>query len=221
MTEITLLSYNLRKHKASHELVELVHENDVSILCLQECDSNKLPEVIGSLHLADATVTSRLGLALYYDKETFELIRAEGFSLERSLHDRILHPADERLLAARLRLKDGTELVAASFHAAPLSASNVLRRKQIRASHALLQSFGEGASSVMAGDYNYPVFQKKLVKSVEQNGYELTLSDAHTYSRWLRGHYDFVTSSLVRIDTVKTLPRGASDHKPIVAKFAM
>lgn len=214
---IRLLSYNLRKNKASHELSTLAIRHDLDILCLQECDSDKLPTLIGSLKLADATTTSRLGLAIYYNPNRLELLKSKGFPLKKSLHDIILSPADERLLAAHLSVKGSdTNFVAASFHAAPLSASNSLRRKQIASSHHLLKIFGDGNPTVMAGDYNYPLFKKRLKKVVQKGGYNLTLSDKRTYNRLVRGHFDFVTSSNTLVHNVSTLPKGASDHKPVL-----
>lgn len=214
---LKLLSYNLRKNKASHELSTLVFKHSIDILCLQECDSDKLPVSIASLKLADATVTSRLGLAIYYNPKKLALIKSKGFGLKKSLHDIILSPADERLLAAHLRTIDtGVNFVAASFHAAPLSASNSLRRKQIASAHRLLKAFGGDNPVVMAGDYNYPLFKKKLKRVVQENGYNLTLSNERTYSKLVRGHFDFVTSSNTLIHDVITQPKGASDHKPVL-----
>lgn len=214
---LRLLSYNLRKNKASHELSTLVLRYNIDILCLQECNSDKLPQTVASLKLADATVTSRLGLALYYNPNKLDIVASKGFPLKRSLHDIILSPADERLLAAHLRLKaTGLEFIAASFHAAPLSASNSLRRKQIASAHQLLKEFGNNIPVVMAGDYNYPLFKKKLSRVVQKDGYDLTLSNKRTYAKLVRGHFDFVTSTGSVVHGVTTLPKGASDHKPIL-----
>lgn len=38
-----IISYNLRKHRAVHELHELASQHDTDILCLQEADTKKLP----------------------------------------------------------------------------------------------------------------------------------------------------------------------------------
>ena len=53
-------------------------------------------------------------------------------------------------------------------------------------------------------------------------GYELSLSDARTYTRYkfFRGHYDFATSVGFDIDTITTLPQGRSDHLPILVTAA-
>ena len=61
----------------------------------------------------------------------------------------------------------------------------------------------------MVGDYNYPVFKEHLGQKVRDQGYELTLSDARTYTRYrfFRGHYDFATSVGFDIAHMTTLPR--------------
>lgn len=219
---IKLLDYNLRNHRASSELDALIATHQADVLCLQECDTTKLPEFIGPLHLAHSTSTSRLGLALYYDSRQFRLLDAQNFALKKSLHDRILSPADERLLAAKLEVLSTNEtIVAASFHAAPLSALNSLRRHQIRHSHELLRAFGELSPIVMAGDFNYPLFHGKLHRTVQGTGYDLTLSDERTYTRWFGGHFDFVTSLGMAIHEVITLPQGASDHRPILVTMSV
>ena len=214
-----VISYNLRKHRAATELVALVSQHEPDILCLQECDVQGLPERIGDLVLADATQGNRLGLALYYRTNTFRLQRIRAIELKKSLHDRMLKPAHERVLGARLLdIDDGRELIVASFHAAPLTARNSLRRNQIKAAHEALGKLGDNLPAIMVGDYNYPLFTGKLIKHVEKSGYDLTRSDRQTYLRYkiFRGHFDFVTSTGVTVQSVETLPQGVSDHLPIM-----
>ena len=69
----------------------------------------------------------------------------------------------------------------------------------------------------MVGDYNYPVFKENLGEKVRDSGYELTLSDKRTYTRYkfFRGHFDLATSVGLDIHGIETLPRGSSDHMPI------
>ncbi|MBM3209844.1 endonuclease/exonuclease/phosphatase family protein [Candidatus Saccharibacteria bacterium] len=223
----TLLSYNLWEDRATHELSELSRRYTPDILCLQESNTAILPSEINELRLADSTKMNRLGLAIYYNPYNLHLEDICSFALNKSLHDHFLSPAHERLLAAKFSDPHTKQtFVAASFHASPLSARNGVRRKQIDAAHAILNTFGANdnkkqSASIMAGDYNYPLFQKKLTKNLEKNGYVLSRSDSHTYARWLKGHYDFVTSSNITIAPVKTLPRGVSDHLPILAKFSL
>lgn len=215
---IRVISYNLRKHQAVGELVALTEEFDLDVLCLQECDTTALPAEVSTLHLADSTKRNRLGLAVYYRRDRFTAVSTTAFELKKSLHDRLLSPAHERLLGTRLRdLKVNRELMVASFHAAPLTALNSLRRNQIKAAHEALEGLGEGLPMLMVGDYNYPWFKDRLSERVGDSGYDLSLSDSTTYTRYkfFKGHFDFVTSSKLHIDKVQTLPRGNSDHMPI------
>lgn len=214
-----VISYNLRKNRASTELVTLAEHFEPDILCLQECDTTTLPTVLGVLRLADSTMRNRLGLALYYREDRFAAVRTQAFELKKSLHDRVLKPANERLIGTRLRdMVEQRELVIASFHAAPLTALNSLRRQQIAAAHELLRALGPGLPTLMVGDYNYPIFKKYLNERMQDSGYNLTLSDRRTYTRYkfFRGHFDLATSVGLAIESVTTLPRGTSDHLPIM-----
>ncbi len=214
-----VISYNLRKHAAVGELADLVAAHEPNLVCLQEIDTSQLPAELGPLHLADATKRNRLGLAVYYNRERFESRATAAFALKKSLHDHIAAPAHERVLGTHLvDLESGRELVVASFHAAPLTALNSLRRKQIHAAHEALRGFGESLPTLMVGDFNYPVFKDFLGADVRGTGYDLTLSDERTYTRYkfFRGHFDFATSIGLDIRSVRTLPRGASDHLPIM-----
>lgn len=214
-----VISYNLRKHAAVGELEAIVARYSPNLLCLQEIDTGDLPAELGPLHLADATTRNRLGLAVYYSRERFDAVRTKAFAVKKSLHDHIAKPAHERVLGAHLIDRvSGHELVVASFHAAPLTALNSLRRAQIRSAHEQLLEFGEGIPTLLIGDYNYPVFKDFLIERVQRSGYELSLSDARTYTRYkfFRGHFDFVTSIGLDITGVTTLPIGASDHLPIL-----
>jgi Endonuclease/Exonuclease/phosphatase family. len=218
---VRTLSYNLEKHKAAGELVALTERHDLDILCLQEVSTTDLPAELGPLHLADATKRNRLGLAIYHRRDRFESLESRAYQLKKGLHDRIAAPAHERLLAVRLRdLEHDRELLVASFHASPLTALNSLRRHQIASAHARLSALGPGLPSLMVGDYNYPLGKARLGKRMLEGGYELTLSDARTYTRYkfVRGHFDFATSSGMDISGIQTLPRGASDHAAIVVQ---
>ncbi|WP_217182989.1 endonuclease/exonuclease/phosphatase family protein [Streptomyces sp. AC495_CC817] len=214
-----VISYNLQKHRAAGELAELAAVHDPDVLCLQECDVQELPEQVGDLVLAEATQGNRLGLAVYSRASTFRVQAVKTIELKKSLHDRIARPAHERVLGVRLHeIDEGRELIVASFHAAPLTALNSLRRHQIRAALTQLAELGPGLPQLMVGDYNYPVFKENLGHTVREHGYALTLSDDHTYTRYrvFRGHYDFATSSGFEIERVTTLPQGLSDHRPIL-----
>lgn len=213
------LSYNLEKHKAAGELVALTERHDLDVLCLQEAVASELPAELGPLHLADATRRNRLGLAIYHRRDRFASLETRAYALKKGLHDRIAAPAHERLLAARLHdLEQDREVLVASFHASPLTAPNSLRRHQIRSAHDQLRELGPGLPTLMVGDYNYPLGKARLGRRMLEGGYDLTLSDTRTYTRYrvLRGHFDFATSMGMTIHGIETLPKGASDHRPIV-----
>jgi len=214
-----VISYNLRKHRAARELEGLVDRHGADVLCLQEVDTRDMPEMIEGLRLAQATQRNRLGLAVYYRENTFRAIDVRSLALKKSLHDRVLKPAEERMLGVRLHdIDEGREFIVASFHAAPLTALNSLRRHQIRTALTALEQLGQGLPALMVGDYNYPVFKENLGQKVREQGYELSLSDSRTYTRYrfFRGHYDFATSVGFTIERVRTLPQGLSDHLPIL-----
>jgi len=214
-----VISYNLRKHRAAGELVHLVERYGADALCLQEADTTDIPDEIAGLRLAESTQRNRLGLAVYYRENTFRAVDVRALALKKSLHDRVLKPAEERMLGVRLHdIDENHDVIVASFHAAPLTALNSLRRHQIRTALAELQQLGEGVPAIMVGDYNYPVFKERLGQHVRDQGYELNLSDSRTYTRYrfFRGHYDFATSVGFEIDRVRTLPQGLSDHLPIL-----
>lgn len=214
-----VISYNLRKHRAAVELEELVAAYAPDVLCLQEADTQALPPRVGDLALVHATQGNRLGLAMYYRENTFGVVGVETFGLKKSLHDRILRPAHERVLGVRLHdIDDGSDFIVASFHAAPLTALNSLRRHQIRAALDSLEGLGSDLPVLMVGDYNYPVFKENLGQVVRDHGYLLSLSDDRTYTRYrvFKGHYDFATSAGFDIDSIRTLPQQSSDHRPIL-----
>lgn len=216
---LRVISYNLCKHRAAPELEGLVENNDVNVLCLQELDTSAAPKRIGRLKLADATSQNRLGLAIYYDPSTFIAGDSRSMMLKKSLHDMVLNPAHERFLSVPLYdIDNRRQLVVASFHAAPLTARNALRRKQIAAALATLRAQAGGVGALMVGDFNYPVFKERLGDELREQGFELNLSDQRTYLRYrfFRGHYDFAASVALPIERVVTLEQGLSDHLPIL-----
>ena len=79
-------------------------------------------------------------------------------------------------------------------------------------------SSGPHLPTLMVGDYNYPFFKDNLNVHMRESGYDLSLSDSTTYTnyKFFKGHFDFVTSIGLQIGNVQTLPRGASDHMPIL-----
>lgn len=216
-----VISYNLRKNRAVPELESLVSDHEADVLCLQEAESLTLPAHLGQMSLVHATERNRLGLAVYVKSDQFQVRAARTFELKKSLHDRLLSPAHERLLGVRLHDREAErDFVVASFHAAPLTALNSLRRHQIHAALDGLKALGPGLPALMVGDYNYPVFKGRLDSEMRDSGYELNLSDKRTYTRYrmFRGHFDFATSHGIDVDTVRTLDRGLSDHLPILVE---
>ncbi len=216
-----ILSYNLRKHAAAGELDARVERWDPDVICLQEANVESLPTKIDGLRLAAATQRNRLGLAMYFRESSYRFVESVSMGLKRSLHDIVLKPAHERLLGVQLYDIDaGREITMASFHAAPLTALNSLRRTQIRAALQALESLGPGTPTFMVGDYNYPVFKERLGDRIREHGYDMTLSNSRTYTRYrfFKGHYDFVMSRGLSIGDVVTLPQGASDHFPILVE---
>ncbi|MFF2052505.1 endonuclease/exonuclease/phosphatase family protein [Leifsonia sp. NPDC058194] len=215
---LRIISYNLRKHAAGHELADIALTHDVDALCLQEADTEILPDRLHHLSLADATRANRLGLAVYVRDDRYEILNTQVFAVRKSLHDRVLAPAHERLLAVHLRDRDsGDNVLVGSFHAAPLTASNSLRRKQIAAAHEGMRSLAPDTPAIMVGDFNYPWFINGLERSLTTSGYTLMRSTEPTYLRYkfFTGYFDFVTSTGFDIERVDVLPPGASDHRAI------
>lgn len=218
------ISYNLRKNRALGEVGALAARHHADIVCLQEASVATLPNRLEHLRLVQHTERNRLGLAIYARDDRFEVRDTQAFQLKKSLHDRVLQPAHERLLGARLfDHETDSEFVAASFHAAPLTALNSLRRQQISAAFDELRLLGDDLPTLMVGDYNYPVFRDRLDRHVREVGAALSLSDRRTYTRYklFRGHYDFATSLGLEVTNVRTLGRGQSDHLPILVTAAL
>src|ERR1700712_2777910 len=145
------MSYNLRRHAATAELDRLVERYPVDALTLQEGDGVRMPTEIGPLKLASATYKSELGLAIYYRPERFTALESHAFALRRAVHDRFLLPGIERLLTTHLvDAETGQQVQLASFHASPLSATNLLRRRQIKAALLHLDTLSPEAATPMA-----------------------------------------------------------------------
>ncbi|BDZ48151.1 hypothetical protein GCM10025867_03920 [Frondihabitans sucicola] len=217
----TVVSYNLWKNHAVHELDALARSTGADLLCLQEVFTDSMPDVIGGLRRIASTGNNRLGLAIYGRQERFDVHETRSFSLGRSMHDRVLSPTPERLVAGRLvdRLT-GLQFVVASFHAAPLTARNAVRRAQIRSAHAGLEALGAGLPALMIGDFNYPIFTGRLRRALAKTGHTLARAAAGTYRGYaiVRGRFDLVTTTGFDLGPVRVLPQGASDHLPIVVR---
>ncbi len=219
-----VISYNLRKHRAISELAALDERHEPDVLCLQECDTTDLAERVGGrLQLAHSTTGNRLGLAMYYRADRFEPRDIKAFALKKSLHDRVLRPAHERLLGGARLIDlehDRREFIVASFHAAPpLTALNSLRRHQIRSALGELQFLGPGLPTLMVGDYNYPRLPDeprregagRRVRADAQRQphvHAVQVLPRALRSRDERGPRD--------AERAHTPPRGSSDHLPIL-----
>lgn len=218
---LNIISYNLKYHRASAELAGLAEKYAADVLCVQECYSDQLPEQTGSLVLAEKTRFNRLGLAIYYRPGRFSLMQTNSYPLKKSIYDRFFAPAEERLLVTKLydRVSE-QELHVGSFHATHIIASNHVRRHQIKTAHDKLSDLSGDYPAIMVGDYNYPLFKRGLKVFIERDGYELSLSDKPTYylTKMIRTHLDLATSINTQIERVKTLPKGISDHAPILVQ---
>lgn len=218
---LNIISYNLKYHRASTELDSLVEEYNADVLCIQECYSEQLPNRIAGLVLAEKTRFNRLGLAIYYRPNRFSLAQTNAYPLKQSVYDKLFLPAEERLLVTKLHDKQSKqEILVGSFHATHIIASNYIRRHQIKTAHETLSELSGSSPAIMVGDYNYPLFKRGLKVFIEQTGYELTLSDKPTYylTRLVRARLDLTTSVNAQVERVKTLPRGLSDHAPILVQ---
>ncbi|GAA4267279.1 endonuclease/exonuclease/phosphatase family protein [Frondihabitans peucedani] len=217
----TVVSYNLWKNHAVHELDALAASTEADLLCLQEVYTGSMPDQIGDLRRIASTANNRLGLAIYGRQDRFDVRETRSYSLGRSMHDRIMSPTPERLVAARLvDLATDRHFVIASFHAAPLSARNSVRRAQIRAAHLGLEALGAGLPAMMIGDFNYPWFSGRLRRTLARTGHTLARAVEGTYRGYgvVRGRFDLVTATRFDLGAVRVLPQAASDHMPIIVR---
>lgn len=211
------ISYNLLKHRAYSEIEGLAKKFTPDAVCLQEVNVTQLPKRIENLELAAGTEKNRLGLAVYIDTDKYEIQEAAAFKLRDAVYDKVAAPTHERLLGVRAIRKDGGEsVVLGSFHASPLTALNAVRRTQVKEGLDKLRSLDSEASVLMLGDFNYPVFRKRLQREIEELGFSLFESDTNTYKTKLaRGFFDFGAALKLDLKHIATLKQGASDHLPV------
>jgi endonuclease/exonuclease/phosphatase family metal-dependent hydrolase len=221
---LKIISYNLHYHRANSELENLVSQYNADILCVQECYPELLLDTIGGLVLADKTTSGKFGMAIYYRQGRFANKSTSSHMLKNSVLERVYMPPMERLLVTELRDNlSGQDVSIGSFHATHFIASNYLRRAQIKSAHAKLTEVGQGSPTVMVGDYNYPLFKRRLKTFIEKSGYQLSLSDkpTHYISKVLGVRLDLVTSINAQVERVLSLPKGISDHTPILVQVVI
>lgn len=215
-----LLSYNLLKNKAVGELPGLIRKHRPDVLCLQEVDVHLLPNELEGMKLMIGTERNRLGLAIYLDEERYEAERTGSFALRSSHYDRLATPAHERLLGVTVSAREtGERFTVGSFHASPLTALNAIRRDQIHAGLDNLKMLGNGAPLMMLGDFNYPMFRRRLAQELNTSGFDLFTPDKETYrSQLTTGYFDFAAGKNFSFEWLHTLKQGLSDHLPILLK---
>jgi len=216
---LKIISYNLKHHRASNELDDLAEQYDADIVCIQECYAEQLSKTLGpNMVLAEKTILGRLNLAIYYRRDRFEILQTGSYQLASSVYEQIMMYKTERLLVTEFHDREtGQKLSIGSFHATQLVASNYLRRLQIEHAHHRLSNICGNGPAIMVGDYNYPLFRRRLREFVENTGYKISISDKPTYqSMVFRGHFDLATSLNAQVERVLTLPKGLSDHAPIL-----
>jgi len=215
---IHLITYNLRFHRAYEEVHQLVEGYNPDIVCIQECVVQNLDARIGNLELVAKTTVGVQGLAIYTRGERFKLIRQYAEVLPFSYYERVRPEARERLLVAELEdKKTGKRVVVGCFHATHLVATNYHRRKQITHTVDILDRLHADSPIILAGDYNYPVFQTRLIRFMENHRLQLVIPTEYTHrNRVSHGKFDLAASRNVRSITVETLPQNGSDHRPVL-----
>lgn len=218
---LIVVSYNLRFHMAYEEAFTLAKANKADVICLQECYTDLLQKKIAGYQLAGKT-RGPLGLAVYYRPERLTLSQATSHLLSMSLYERISGENGERLLVAKFDdIQAKRPVFVASFHATHLVATNQLRRRQIRETFAYLEHHNPAAHrspTIIAGDYNYPWFHRRLDAFVKQHEYALYVSEQPTLQNSVfQGRFDLVTARHVKHVRLKVLDRGISDHMAICA----
>jgi endonuclease/exonuclease/phosphatase (EEP) superfamily protein YafD len=217
-TQLMLLSYNLRFHTAYPEVKQLAQQYPLDIVCLQECHTTELDQNIGDLTLAVKSDRGELGLAMYCRTDRFKVIRTFESELPKSLYEQARPDDRVRLIIAEVAVKATKErLFIGCVHATHLIASNWLRRQQLAHTFSLLDELAGNSSIILAGDYNYPLFQQKLYNFIQSYNYRLISVDQPTYrDRLFAGKYDFASVRNVQGAQAVVLPQNKSDHMPVL-----
>lgn len=221
---LAVVTYNLWKGRAQHELPVLIDQHAPDVLCLQEARTPTLPEQVRGMHLAAVTSRNRLGVALYVRSERLEVEDARTVQLSTSRHDRLIGGTDHRLAAARVRdRRTGGRLVLGSLHLTPFTDSNAARRRQVDDALAAVEDLGPGLPLVLAGDYNHPLLLFMLRSHLRRGGLTLAHPPSSTFHRersLMRGKFDVAAVAGLQVRGAHTLPQGGSDHHPVSFSLA-
>lgn len=241
---LTIVSYNLWFHQAYPEIDELAKSQKVDILCLQECFTDELKPKAGKLVLADAhtysakspggrptrkpmssgeVLAGSFGLALYYNPRRLKLEKITNLQLPLPWVER---KGGRTLQLARFTvLSTKQTIVVGNIHLSALWATNNARRKQMLEALAHIESYSRSKEpTVIAGDFNYPV-GPGLGRLMSSCGFEecgaADKSRTHQ-TKLIKGKFDriFASDGLCE-DHYTTLPFGASDHAPVLARLTV
>lgn len=221
---IRLATYNIKFHRAYADLPKLVKQNNVDILCLQECDIKQVNNDVGKLSLATTARVGTMGLAIYCNLRRFQILSSEQVPLPSVWYEHVNIQPRFRLQTVKLKdKKTGTEFVLANLHLANLLATNFARRRQAKKVFEYVNQNKDRKPAIVVGDFNYPLFAHKLVKIARTNNFQQlgTKNKQHTHNNpFIRGKFDrsFV-SDKVQENSFKVLPFGKSDHTPVVIEL--
>lgn len=221
---IRLATYNIKFHRAYADLPKLVKENNVDILCLQECDIKQVDDDVGKLSLATTARVGTMGLAIYCNLRRFSVLSSEQVPLPSVWYEHINIQPRFRLQTIRLKdRKSRTEFVLANLHLANLLAGNYARRRQAKKVFEYVNENHGSKPAIVVGDFNYPIFANKLVKIARTNNFQQlgTKNKQHTHNNpFIRGKFDRIfASSAIEEKSFDVLPFGNSDHTPVVIEL--
>ena len=217
----SVISYNLRFHKAAVEIEDLASRHKPDIMCLQECRAEDLPKKIGKLKLAGRTTIGHQGLATYINEKRFEIKSVSQPAIRLALWRLIIKEPRQRLLITEIfDKKTSTRILLANFHATHFIASNYHRRVETQAALTELSERGTNIPSVLIGDYNYPLVTKGLHQLVKKFDFHFAKPTSETYKGFgFADYFDFASYKNLILKKLETLPFGLSDHAPIHAEF--
>lgn len=222
--ETRLATYNIKFHRAYSDLPDLVEQNSVDILCLQECDIKQVTDDVGKLSLATTARVGTMGLAIYCNLRKFKILSSEQVPLPSVWYEHINIQPRFRLQTIRLKdRKAKTEFVLANLHLANLLAGNYARRRQAKKLFEYINKNHSSKPAIVVGDFNYPLFAKKLVNIASSNNFQQlgTKNKQHTHNNpFVRGKFDRIfVSNEIKEKSFDVLPFAKSDHTPVVIEL--